>query len=85
MLVLIENEKDSFNNDLSPPDSPVPYLSRNKPDYMKTNPISNTTPSPFIRPPLAPTTGITSSLPSTIPTTGITSNLNTTTDDNKGI
>ncbi|CAF2516126.1 unnamed protein product [Rotaria sp. Silwood2] len=73
---------DLSDDELSPPDSPVPYLSRNKPNLMTSKSVPSTIPSTSIKSPSVPTTRITSSLSPTIgitsssvPTTGITSSL----------
>ncbi|CAF3553940.1 unnamed protein product [Rotaria socialis] len=55
------NNNDSFNNESSPPDSPVPYLSRNKPSFITPTPVSETIP-------LTSTTSL-----SSVPTIGLTS------------
>ena len=43
--MLVGNESDTSDDELSPPDTPVPYLSRNKPNTVKKTSLSTITSS----------------------------------------
>ncbi|CAF1057701.1 unnamed protein product [Rotaria sordida] len=60
---------DLSDDELTPPNSPVSYLSRNKPNLITPTSISNIVPSTSIKSPSIPTTGITSSSSPLPPTT----------------